>query len=157
LRKELVAQLLRALIDPEGRATGIALGLAGASGSGKSSVLNMVAERTEQHHPAAVVIRFNPCLADPRNGLVHAFFAEARAALDASAKSPSCQQPDKLKSLGQTLFRYAKRVALPTTLLCDGGPPRLVSRCGRAPSATPAQMRAELIRNSTRAGSTSSY
>ena len=82
LHKELVARLLGALIDPEWRATGIALGLAGASGSGKSSVLNMVAERTERHHPAAVVIRFNPCLANPRNGLVHAFFAEANRALD---------------------------------------------------------------------------
>ena len=122
LHKELVARLLSALFDPEGRATGIVLGLAGASGSGKSSVLNMVAERTERHHPAAVVIRFNPCLADPRNGLVHAFFAEAMAALDASAKSRSCQQPDELKSFGQTLFRYAKRVApADNILLCDGG------------------------------------
>ena len=55
LHKELVARLLGALIDPEGRATGIALGLAGASGSGKSSVLNMVAERTERDHPAGAV------------------------------------------------------------------------------------------------------
>src|SRR5436309_1604404 len=122
LRKELVAQLLRALIDPEGRATGVVLGLAGGSGSGKSSILNMAAEQTERHHPSAVVIRFNPCLANPRNGLVHAFFAEATAALAASAQSPGCQQPDKLKSLGQRLIRYAKRVApADNILLCDGG------------------------------------
>src|SRR5438132_11811032 len=101
LYKELVARLLGALIDPEGRATGIALGLAGASGAGKSSVLNLVAEQAERHHPAVVVIRFNPCLANPRDGLVHAFFGEAMAALDASAKRRSGEQPDALKSLGQ--------------------------------------------------------
>src|SRR5258708_18073731 len=81
LHKELVARLLGALIDPEGRATGIVLGLAGASGSGKASVLNMGPERTEHRHPAAVVIRFNPCLADPRNRSVPAFFPEALSAL----------------------------------------------------------------------------
>src|SRR6266850_2715551 len=74
LHKELVARLLGALFDPEGRATGIVLGLAGASGSGKSSVLNMVAERTEQHHPAAVVIRFNPSLAKPAQRLGSCLF-----------------------------------------------------------------------------------
>ncbi len=150
LHKELVARLLGALIDPEGRATGIVLGLAGASGSGKSSVLNMVAERTEQHHPAAVVIRFNPCLANPRNGLVHAFFTEAMAALETSAKSQSCQQPDKLKSLGQALFRYAKRVApADNILLCDGGAAAAgLDTLRQSPPAGDAlhDMRAEIVR-----------
>src|SRR4029077_1983334 len=74
------------------------------------------------HHPAAVVIRFNPCLADPRNGLVHAFFAEATVALDAGAKTGSGKNPDNLRSLGQPLFRYAKRLApADNILLCDGG------------------------------------
>src|SRR4029077_16959520 len=92
------------------------------SGAGKSSVLNMVAELAERHHPSAVVIRFNPCLASPRNGLVPGFFVEAMAALEASAKCQNCQQPDKLKSFGQTLFRYAKRIApAENILVCDGG------------------------------------
>jgi hypothetical protein len=122
LRKELVTQLLDALIEPGGRATGAVLGLAGPSGAGKSSVLNMVGELAELHHPSAVVIRFNPCLANPRNGLVYAFFAEAMAALDANADSRSCQQPDKLRNLRQTLYKYTKRVAPPDSiLLCDGG------------------------------------
>ena len=122
LRQVLVARLLTALIEPGGRATGAVLGLASPSGAGKSSVLNMVAELAERHHPSAVVIRFNPCLASQRNGLVHAFFVEAMAALEASAKSQNCQQPDKLKSFGQTLFRYAKRIApADNILLCDGG------------------------------------
>jgi KAP-like P-loop domain-containing protein len=156
LHKELVARLLGALIDPEGRATGIVLGLAGASGSGKSSVLNMVAERTERHHPAAIVVRFNPCLANPLNGLVHAFFAEATAALDASAKSRSCQQPDKLKSLGQTLFRYAKRVApADNILLCDGGAAAAgLDTLRQSPPAGEAlhKMRAELVRELDESG-----
>src|SRR5262245_1429322 len=121
LRKELVARLLATLVEPGGRATSAVLGLAGPSGAGKSSVLNMVGELAELHHPSAVVIRFNPCLADPRNGLIHAFFAETMAALDANA-SRSCPQPDKLRNLGQSLYRYAKRVApADNILLCDGG------------------------------------
>ncbi len=156
LHKELVARLLGALFDPEGRATGIVLGLAGASGSGKSSVLNMVAERTEQHHPAAVVIRFNPSLANPRNGLVHAFFTEAMAALETSAKSPSCQRPEKLKSLGQALFRYAKRVApADNILLCDGGAAAAgLDTMRQSPPGGEAlhHMRAELVRELDESG-----
>ena len=63
LRRDLVVRLLGALIEPEGRATGVVLGLAGPGGSGKSSILNMVAEAAEVQHPAVVVVTFNPWLA----------------------------------------------------------------------------------------------
>jgi hypothetical protein len=156
LRQVLVARLLTALIEPGGRAPGAVLGLASPSGAGKSSGLNMVAELAERHHPSAVVIRFNPCLASPRNGLVHAFFVEAMAALEASAKSQNCQQPDKLKSFGQTLFRYAKRIApADNILLCDGGAAAAgLDALRQSPPAgdTLHHMRAELCRELDESG-----
>src|SRR5262245_36030851 len=155
LRKELVARLLATLVEPGGRATSAVLGLAGPSGAGKSSVLNMVGELAELHYPAAVVIRFNPCLAEPRNGLIHAFFAEAMAALDANA-SRSCQQPDKLRNLGQTLYRYAKRIApADNILLCDGGAAAAgLDTLRQSPPAgdTLHQMRADLCRELDESG-----
>ena len=72
LRRDLVARLLGALVDLEGRATGIVLGLAGPGGSGKSSILNLVAEMAETRYPATIVVTFNPWLANSRNGLIHA-------------------------------------------------------------------------------------
>src|SRR5215468_4867933 len=111
LRLDFVSRLLGALIEPEGRATGIVLGLAGPGGSGKTSILNMVAELAEARHPATIVVAFNPCLANPRNGLIHAFFAEMTAALEAGPKKPRRGQAEKLKGVVQTAFKYGKRIA----------------------------------------------
>jgi len=122
LRQDFVARLLGALIEPEGRATGIVLGLSGPGGSGKSSILNMVAELIEVRHPAAIVVSFNPWLASSRDGLIHAFFAEVTAALETSANRPGCTQAEKLKGLAQTIFKYGKRVAPADGVwFCDGG------------------------------------
>jgi len=122
LRQDFVARLLDALIEPEGRTTGVVLGLTGPGGSGKSSVLNMVAELAETRHPAAIVVPFNPWLANSRNGLIHAFFAEVAAALEASAKKPGRTQAEKLKGSAQTIFKYGKRVAPADGVwFCDGG------------------------------------
>lgn len=122
LRRDFVARLLGALIEPEGRATGIVLGLSGPGGSGKSSVLNMVAELAEARHPAAIVVSFKPWLANSRNGLIHDFFTELTAALEASAKNPQCAQSEQLKGLAQAIFKLAKRVAPANGVwFCDGG------------------------------------
>jgi KAP family P-loop domain len=122
LRHDFVARLLDALIDPEGRTTGVVLGLTGPSGGGKSSVLNLVAERAAARHPATIVVTFNPWLADPRNGLIHAFFAEVTAAIETALERPGCPQAAELKSLAQTIFRYGKRIAPAENILfCDGG------------------------------------
>ena len=129
LRQDFVARLLGALIEPEGRATGIVLGLAGPGGSGKTSILNMVAELAEARHPATIVVSFNPCLANSRNGLTHAFFAELTAALEAGPKKPRrgqaerlSGQAERLKGLAQTIFKYGKRIAPADGIwFCDGG------------------------------------
>jgi energy-coupling factor transporter ATP-binding protein EcfA2 len=122
LRQDFVSRLLGALIEPEGRASGVVLGLTGPTGSGKSSILNMVAELAEARHPATVVVMFSPWLANPRNGLINAFFAELTAALEAGAKKPCCTQAEKLKGLAQAIFKYGKRIAPADGVwFCDGG------------------------------------
>jgi hypothetical protein len=122
LRQDFAARLLGALIEPEGRATGIVLGLAGPGGSGKTSILNMVAELAEARHPATIVVAFNPCLASSRNGLTNAFFAELTAALEAGPKKPRRGQAERLKGLAQTIFKYGKRIAPADGIwFCDGG------------------------------------
>ena len=123
LRQDFVSRLLGALIEPEGRATGIVLGLTGPGGSGKSSILNMVGERAEAHHPATIVVTFNPWLANSRNGLVHAFFVEVTAALEAGPKKPRRAQAEKLRDLAQSFFKYGKRIAPAddNVWFCDGG------------------------------------
>jgi KAP family P-loop domain len=122
LRQDFVARLLDALIEPEGRATGVVVGLTGPSGSGKSSIINLVAERAELRHPASVLVRFNPWLAHSRNGLIHAFFAELTAAVGASVKKRDCPQPEKRQALAHTILKYGKRIAPPENVyLCDGG------------------------------------
>jgi predicted KAP-like P-loop ATPase len=123
LRQDFAARLLGALIEPEGRATGIVLGLTGPGGSGKSSTLNMVVELAEKHHPATTVVTFNPCLANSRSGLIHAFFAEITAALEAGPKKPPRAQAEKSRDLAQAFFKYGKRVAPADDNIwfCDGG------------------------------------
>jgi hypothetical protein len=122
LRRDLVARLLGALVKPEGQATGVILGLCGPSGSGKSSVLNMVAEQVAARYPAVVAVTFNPWLANSRNGLIHAFFAEVTEALGASVKSGGCPHPEKRQNLAHTIFKYGKRVAAAEhVFMCDGG------------------------------------
>src|SRR5215472_11369874 len=105
LRRDFVARLLGALIEPEGQATGVVLGLTGPSGCGKSSVLNMVAEQAAASHPAVVAVTFNPWLANSRNGLIHAFFAEVTAALGGGVTRRDCPQPEKRQNLAHTIFK----------------------------------------------------
>ncbi len=150
LRHDFVARLLDALIDPEGRATGVVLGLTGPSGSGKSSILNLVAELAEARHPATIVVSFNPWLANSRNGLIHAFFSELTAALEASLGRPGCLHLAQLKGLAQTIFKYGKRVAPAENVwFCDGGATAAgldTLRQSLPDAATPRHLRAALAR-----------
>lgn len=92
-RGPFVESLIRALIRPEivedgrivGRqATGYAVGLTGAWGLGKTSILQLVANELEEI-PFVAVARFNPWLFKGRDELVVAFFNALRQALGKSA------------------------------------------------------------------------
>jgi predicted KAP-like P-loop ATPase len=70
-RDTFVTRLTTALIDTNtGKATGIVVGITGAWGSGKSSVLNLVSLEVQRTAPQAVVVRFDPWLVSGRNDLI---------------------------------------------------------------------------------------
>jgi hypothetical protein len=87
-----VENLIRALVRDEKeitgrlvarRSTGIVVGLTGKWGSGKSSILNLVAERLKKTDHVVVAI-LNPWLFKGRDELLAAFFGELRDALGRS-------------------------------------------------------------------------
>lgn len=92
-RGPFVDSLVKALIRPEliedgrivGRkATGFVVGLTGAWGLGKSSILHLVAQELDEI-PFVAVARFNPWLFKGRDELVIAFFNALRQALGKSS------------------------------------------------------------------------
>lgn len=122
LRRDFVAHLVDALIGSDGRTTGLVLGLTGSSGSGKSSIVNLVSALAEARHPETILVVFNPCMANSGNRLVHDFFAELTAALEMRLGEPNCRHPEQLESLAQALCRYGKRLAPAENVwFCDGG------------------------------------
>lgn len=85
----LVSTLIRPVSVVDGRivgrsATGFVVGLTGEWGSGKSSVLNLVAEELDGM-PFTAVARLNPWLFRGRDELVAAYFNALRSALGRSA------------------------------------------------------------------------
>src|SRR5262249_53983648 len=105
LRQDFVSRLLGALIEPEGRATGIVLGLTGPGGSGKSSILNMVAERAEANHPATTIVTFNPWLAKRRNGRAHCFFSEVEGGAGGRSKKPPPRAGGEIEGPGAGILQ----------------------------------------------------
>ena len=94
-RAPFVENVVRALIveerDKKGhvtsfRSTGMVIGLTGQWGSGKSSILNMVAATLITKVPRVAVATFNPWLVKGRDELLATFFDELRDALGRSLK-----------------------------------------------------------------------
>ncbi|MEE4190265.1 MAG: P-loop NTPase fold protein [Halieaceae bacterium] len=79
-RDRFVERLTAALLTKDKqRASGTVIGLNGAWGSGKSSILNFV----DQNLPnSAIVVRFNPWLISDRDDLIAHFFSELISALN---------------------------------------------------------------------------
>jgi len=65
----------------EKKARGVIVGIVGPWGSGKSSVLNLLANEIERRDPKPVVVRFDPWLVSGRDDLILALLSEMHAAL----------------------------------------------------------------------------
>lgn len=109
-RDGFVARLARALVTPDGRASGVVVGLTGPWGSGKSSLLNLLDAAIRRQHPPAVVVRFDPWLVSGRDDVITQFFAELLATIKAVGTSDG-QSGDTLLDLGAKLAGYAKDLA----------------------------------------------
>lgn len=85
-----------ASVDP---AEEVVFGLVGAYGSGKTSLLNMLAEALEEDHEGVVVLRFTPWVFTGTEHLVGVLFEELGAQL---LEQPS----EQLKKVGEALEAY---------------------------------------------------
>lgn len=106
-RAGFAAKLVDALVSSAtGKATGVVLGVTGSWGSGKSSVLNMVADDLRRRHPKAIVVRFDPWLIAGRNDLISTFLQELGAAVGVQTINGK-----RVTKAVEALDSYAKFVA----------------------------------------------
>jgi hypothetical protein len=106
-RGRFVERLAGALIGRNtAPATGIVLGLTGSWGSGKSSILNLLAAHIQEKYPQAVLVRFDPWLISGRNDLIMEFIGELLAAVNLKGGTSR----DYL-NLSRTLVDYGVRLS----------------------------------------------
>ena len=100
------------------KATGITIGIIGPWGSGKSSILNLLHNYIEQHHPDAIVVRFDPWLISGRNDLISEFIAELIAELQRGPEGKTRFRAaiGKLIDYGNTLSPLATLVPYGTAV-----------------------------------------
>jgi predicted KAP-like P-loop ATPase len=111
-RDGFIRRLSDALISPARKATGVIIGITGPWGSGKSSILNLLAQRVGETRPETIVVRFDPWLISGRNDLISEFIAELVAELQqkADGKRRFKSAIEKLVDYGQTLSPLATLV-----------------------------------------------
>ncbi len=100
---ESIARQIRSV--PVGR--GFTIAVVGEWGSGKTSVLNMVAETLEHETDGVAVLRFNPWLFSSADDLVARFFGELSAQLGQSRSESLKDVAKTLSELGQALAPFS--------------------------------------------------
>lgn len=87
-RGEFVRRLASALISTDGsKARGVVVGIVGSWGSGKTSILNLLAANLAGRTPKPTVIRFDPWLVSGREDLILALLREMHAVLQEDSKT----------------------------------------------------------------------
>lgn len=106
-RMNFVRRLADALIDKTtAKSRGIAIGVTGAWGSGKSSVLNLLRQHIKDTYPQALVVSFDPWLVSGRNDLISEFIRELIRTINADPQASA-----QLKKIGATIAKYGEYVA----------------------------------------------
>jgi KAP family P-loop domain len=106
-RSPFVRRLTDALIDPRtGKARGLAIGITGPWGSGKSSVLNLLRQNIKTTYPKSVVVSFDPWLVSGRNDLISQFFTELIRTINTDPKIK-----DQLRGVANTIAKYGEYLA----------------------------------------------
>lgn len=101
LNRESFAESLAKVILQSAFPTSFTVGLYGAWGSGKTSLLNMVIEQVERHSTDAVVLRFNPWLCSDPKQLITQFFKQLASAIKMKkpASDTVCELVDQYADL----------------------------------------------------------
>jgi predicted KAP-like P-loop ATPase len=106
-RMNFVRRLADALIDKStAKSRGIAIGVTGAWGSGKSSILNLLRQHIKESYPRALVVSFDPWLVSGRNDLISEFIRELIRTINADLQASA-----QLKKIGATIAKYGEYVA----------------------------------------------
>jgi len=106
-RMNFVRRLADALIDKSTtKSRGIAIGVTGAWGSGKSSVLNLLRQHIKETYPKALVVGFDPWLVSGRNDLISEFLRELIRTINADPQASA-----QLKKIGATIAKYGEYIA----------------------------------------------
>jgi predicted KAP-like P-loop ATPase len=117
-RGAFIRRLADAVIDSTtGRATGGIIGVTGPWGSGKSSVLNLLANQILESQPEAIVVRFDPWLISGRNDLIAEFIAELIAELQ---QKPAGKE--RFKAAVEKLVQYGSMISPLADLVPYVGP-----------------------------------
>lgn len=107
-RKPIAQRIARQLLSAP-RDHSIVFGLHGSWGSGKTSLLNMIAEEIEKVENPPVVVRFNPWNYPSSDNLITPFLALLSETIQCSARS--CLATKTIRSLAKTLKRYSDVLA----------------------------------------------
>lgn len=117
-RKRFAERLANAVVNrATGRATGVVIGITGPWGSGKSSILTMLAEelqapstRARYHNP--IVVRFDPWLVSGRDDVISQFFTELAARIREETQTPTLTAAQRERLLGEVAGYGAKLMPL---------------------------------------------
>lgn len=107
--------------------TSFAIGLYGAWGSGKTSLLNMVFESIEHTDDSIVILRFNPWLCTDHRQLINQFFKQLANAI--KMKKPKAQKAWELIDQYADVFDAAELIPVAGTFISLAG--RLLGKQAR--------------------------
>ena len=108
LNREMFAKSLANVLLQSSFPTSFTVGLYGAWGNGKTSLLNMVIEQVEHNSTNVVILKFNPWLCSDPNQLITQFFKQLAAAI--KMKTPATDTVCELVDQYANIFDAASIV-----------------------------------------------
>lgn len=109
-RSEFAHSVANAIINYSGNSS-FCMGLYGAWGSGKTSLLNMIHECVEEVNPDVIIMRFNPWLCSDSKQLISQFFTQLSSAMKLKM-SPQHRIYQLLDSYGALFEAFGGPVAI---------------------------------------------
>jgi hypothetical protein len=124
LRRTAFANRIASTIAERRDPTTIIVGIYGAWGEGKTTVLNFIEERLHTEHPISVItMRFNPWRFTSETALIESFFLSLAEALGGSIKKKS-------EKIGSWLKKYGGALAPPITIAGVGVDGKQIAAAG---------------------------